>query len=1727
MKMRQVGKKCIAGIMAIIMLLTMILSVPAMKTEATGTEVSYPVTGGNIIFDTSTGTVTNCDWEATRVVIPEEIGGVSVISIGKGAFEGCDDLISIEISEGVISIGERAFATCDNLVNIEIPASVKNIGDEAFSSCGSLSNIKFPEGVEHIGEGAFRWSSDLRSIEIPASVMSIGDYAFDGCIGLVSINVDEKNTMYSSLDDVLFNKDQTTLIRYPSEKTQTAYVIPSNVTSIKASAFEYCINLNSIEIPPSVTSIEDYAFEYCTSLSNIEIPEGVTSIGERAFYYCVNLNSINISSSVTNIGDFVFEYCYSLNTIDIDNNNRVYSSIDGVFFNKNQTTLIQYPIGRTQTTYKIPANVTSIETIAFAYCSDIVKIEIPEGVTSIGGEAFTYCTKLSSIKIPSSVTSIGSGAFIACGNLSSIEIPPNVTSIDIYTFLQCVGLRNIKIPSSVTSIYCAFSDCDSLTDVYYEGSEEDWNKIEIECLDSDALRNATIHFNSSSPGHTGSGSGDAPSSPDKTTVIGDNTEENNEKWSVGSDVKFEIPEELPLIGGGDIDLDFGEIPVQFEREGNTFRMGIGVRSLEDLDEKGWTTFKKFVETQKESYRKGCNAFLSGKSGIASMGMNVKPDFSFFAYAEGTITKDGIQSFAGKSFIEIKGMAEQKWQTVIVIPIVVKFSGEAGVAVTNSIGLDLANSRVYTTGKVDLTLPKLKLSAGVGVAYIADISVYGSAKNVVSVEIRTPGNGSPKSKFTGTLSGELGISATLLFFSFEKALIDGDWEYYSSENAKARLKNVPNRAPDQEQWEIKRADSSVWNGTMPATEKNRVKAADDESIQVLQPGVYIGAKPTLLKTDSGKKVIIYTTDILGRTTGNHTAVVYSVYDETSASWTDPVQIENDGTADFDAVAAVDGENVYIAWSDANRTFTTEETEVASADFMKQVAGACEITAAKLDLGGTAVNVEVYSVTDNAFADMKPAITVNDHIPYISWYENRNNDILEGKGINIVHMTAWNGSTFVSQVSHEVNVPVQSVAVGTMGENILTAWESFSETEESISVMDRQENVTEIVSDAQTHRPSFTRIDGKDALLWYAEDVNGTASLQYINTPGGEVHTCLNGDAVITSDYKVINGDGCELVVCASSQTEAKENGRNLYAYVIRGGQISEPVTLTEMDGYASDPSGIWNGNAFEFLFASTNPIFNKETETGVSVNEKLETTTDLCLTSVVPQSRLEMGEIEYTEENMMPGDTTVLTVPVTNDGLKETGADGSVQVLYGTEVIGEAALNHSMEPGQTEHVEVAVDIPAALPENATLTVQSVTGQNENVSDAQHITSGRAELNLAVEQSDIDTFSVIVSNTSGYDAPASLSIKDETGAVLTTVDLNNIAAGEQITQSFRREEFADSGSDTLVIEVTSGTQDLLPFNNTAYVYVGEDILKTLDHLTATKTKVEYARGETLNLDDLEIKAVYTDGSEKLVIDYTTNVSEIDMTVPGEKELVITYEEVYRTRKVTMPITVINKDDTKPEDSVIAGSENDDQTTPDGGTTPAVPEASSGQNIILPEIIHRPIKIAAMRLQALSNRIAAGKRIKLTADIFPVNASNQRLIWSSSNPKVATVSQSGVVKVKKKTGGKSVIITARATDGSGVMAVYRIKSMKGVVKKVTIAGTKKRTVKAGQKLKLKTKVTATKGANKKLLWTSSNTKYATVSASGKVKTKKLGRGKKVKITAMATDGSNKKMTVILKLK
>ena len=177
--------------------------------------------------------------------------------------------------------------------------------------------------------------------------------------------------------------------------------------------------------------------------------------------------------------------------------------------------------------------------------------------------------------------------------------------------------------------------------------------------------------------------------------------------------------------------------------------------------------------------------------------------------------------------------------------------------------------------------------------------------------------------------------------------------------------------------------------------------------------------------------------------------------------------------------------------------------------------------------------------------------------------------------------------------------------------------------------------------------------------------------------------------------------------------------------------------------------------------------------------------------------------------------------------------------------------------------------------------------------------------------------------------------------------------------------------------------------------------------------------------------------------------------------------------------------------------------------------------------PTKVSVKSISvksATSAKIAAGKKVQLTATVAPANATNQKVTWTSSNTKVATVSATGLVTVNKKAGGKTVVIKAVSQDNGQIVGSIKLTCMKGYVSKVSISG--KKTVKAGKTLKLKAKVSTKKGkANKSVVWTSSNSKLATVS-NGKVKTFKGQKGT-VKITVRSLDGTNKSKTVKIKIK
>ena len=183
----------------------------------------------------------------------------------------------------------------------------------------------------------------------------------------------------------------------------------------------------------------------------------VTSIGDHAFSLCTTLISVTIPDSVTSIGKDAFSYCGHLETIVVDPNNAMYSSRDGILYDKNQTQIVFVP-NSFKGTVIIPDSVTSIGNYAFDNRHEVTSINIPDSVTEIGHNAFYNCDGLTSITIGSGVTSIGDEAFLECAGLMSVTIPDSVTEIGYKAFSSCNALKEVHISDLAAWCGIAFAD---------------------------------------------------------------------------------------------------------------------------------------------------------------------------------------------------------------------------------------------------------------------------------------------------------------------------------------------------------------------------------------------------------------------------------------------------------------------------------------------------------------------------------------------------------------------------------------------------------------------------------------------------------------------------------------------------------------------------------------------------------------------------------------------------------------------------------------------------------------------------------------------------------------------------------------------------------------------------------------------------------------------------------------------------------------------------------------------------------------------------------------------------------------------------------------------------------------------------------------------------------------------------------------------------------------------
>lgn len=503
----------------------------------------------------------------TSIKIPRAVGDDGdEFGISRNAFEYCADLTVVEFEEGAenrvltvdeyafretaitsltlpsgtVSIGDSAFYDCANLVTVNIPDSIKEINKYAFQGCTSLSSVNFAEGthLKMLDSSIFAGCTSLIEFKLPKSdtakdlfgsssavkkfTLAKDALLSDGVlVGLTSCEefvVEEGNTSFVAENGVLYNKNKSTLIRYPQSKADTSFAVPEGVTQIgdssTQSAFFGASNLTSVSIPASVRTIGAAAFYNCNALTNIDflaakdgnnfdlsigedafgysgltsivIPARVaavgglsrgtfrnntsltsvtfekgsriTSIPTEAFNFCTALKSIHLPATVTEIERNAFIYCKSLAAVTIEEGGEILKIGNTAFKGtKLSVTNINALI----------KNVTEISEYAYQETTSTVDedgtLVIPEGITTIGREAFRKANGIKKIQFPSSLVSIESYAFSECSNLTEVVIPDGVISIGDSAFRGCASLKKVVVPSSVVDLgNYAFISCFAL-----------------------------------------------------------------------------------------------------------------------------------------------------------------------------------------------------------------------------------------------------------------------------------------------------------------------------------------------------------------------------------------------------------------------------------------------------------------------------------------------------------------------------------------------------------------------------------------------------------------------------------------------------------------------------------------------------------------------------------------------------------------------------------------------------------------------------------------------------------------------------------------------------------------------------------------------------------------------------------------------------------------------------------------------------------------------------------------------------------------------------------------------------------------------------------------------------------------------------------------------------------------------------------------------------------------
>lgn len=382
----------------------------------------------------------------------------SVTSLGQYSFAYCKEIENIVLPSSVETIGDYAFYYCTGLQNVDLDDCVNlyELSLSTFNHCTSLTNIILPSNLLTISERCFESCSSLSSISLPNTLKELGDYAFSssGIIELVIPgNVETLGTLYNckNLVSISFEDNDALL-------------------SLKDSIFSGCSNLQVVAFGNvCISSIGDYAFRGCSSLVNFIIPNTVSTLGDRVFESCTKLETVTIGEGVKTAGERLFYGCTSFTTL-------YFNAI--TMNDKNNSNSTSFLFTSSSPTVVIGKQVKRIPSLAFYGGSNLVN-----KITSVIFAENSVCE------------SIGSYAFCNCKSLIDLILPNSIKTIETAAFRNCTSLEKLVFGTGLTTIgNTILSGCTKLSNLYYRGSELNWDNISID-NNNLGLSNLSIIYN--------------------------------------------------------------------------------------------------------------------------------------------------------------------------------------------------------------------------------------------------------------------------------------------------------------------------------------------------------------------------------------------------------------------------------------------------------------------------------------------------------------------------------------------------------------------------------------------------------------------------------------------------------------------------------------------------------------------------------------------------------------------------------------------------------------------------------------------------------------------------------------------------------------------------------------------------------------------------------------------------------------------------------------------------------------------------------------------------------------------------------------------------------------------------------------------------------------------------------------------------------------------------------